>query len=150
LKKTVDEVKGKGATNIIVLSHLGLEPNEAHSQIISDKNIAQEVPGIDLIIGGHTHTPTHEEVVVNGTRIVHAGIESHADVKTDPLYLGELSLKFDRQSRRLTGIDHKLIPVDRENPLDKDVEKIQNHYLEEEKKALEEKLGKSLENLSMK
>jgi len=144
LKKAVEEVRAKGATNIIVLSHLGLEPNEAHSQIISDKNIAKEVPGIDLIIGGHTHIPTHEEVVVNGTRIVHAGIDSHADVKTDPLYLGELSLKFDRQTGRLTGIDHKLIPVDRKNPLDKDVEKIQNHYLEEEKKTLEKKLGKSL------
>ena len=143
VKKSVEEVRAKGVKNVIVLSHLGLEPNEAHPNIISDKLIAKEIPGIDLIIGGHTHTPTPEEVVVNGTRIVQAGIDSHSDVKTDNLYLGELSLKFDKSSQKLTSIKHRLIPVDRESPLDKDVREINDRYLQEVENTLSEKLGKA-------
>lgn len=144
VRKSIEEVKAKGAKNIIVLSHLGLEPNKVHPNIISDKDLARQVPGIDLIIGGHTHTPTFEEVVVNGTRIVHAGLDSHADVHTDNLYLGDLSLKFDRSSGKLTSISHKLIPVDRKMELDKEVKEISDKYIEEDNKALSEKLGKSL------
>jgi 2',3'-cyclic-nucleotide 2'-phosphodiesterase (5'-nucleotidase family) len=62
VKKSVEEVKGKGIKNIILVSHLGLEPNETHKKITSDKDIARQVPGIDLIIGGHTHTPTKEKL----------------------------------------------------------------------------------------
>ncbi|MEQ8173085.1 MAG: 5'-nucleotidase C-terminal domain-containing protein [Candidatus Eremiobacterota bacterium] len=141
VKKSVEEVKGKGIKNIILLSHLGLEPNEAHKDIISDKDIAREVPGIDLIIGGHTHTPTKEKVEVNGTRIVHAGIGAHTDVNTDDLYLGDLSLTFDRGTGKIVSIEHKLIPVDRKSPIDEDVKTIKDKYVMEENTILSEKLG---------
>jgi 2',3'-cyclic-nucleotide 2'-phosphodiesterase (5'-nucleotidase family) len=141
VKKSVEEVKAKGVKNIIVLSHLGLEPNEAHKKITSDKDIASQVPGIDLIIGGHTHTPTKEKVEVKGTRIVHAGIGAHTDVNTDDLYLGDLSLKFDRQTGKIISIDHKLISIDRKAPLDEDVKTIRDKYLMEENTLLSEKLG---------
>jgi 5'-nucleotidase / UDP-sugar diphosphatase len=49
---------------LIVLSHLGLKP---------DLELAQAVPGIDLIVGGHSHTLLQEPVVVGGTIIVQAG-----------------------------------------------------------------------------
>jgi len=141
VKKSVEEVKGKGIKNIILLSHLGLEPNETHKNITSDKDIAREVPGIDLIIGGHTHTPTKEKVEVNGTRIVHAGIGAHTDVNTDDLYLGDLSLKFDRSTGKIVSIEHKLIPVDRKAPMDEDVKMIKDKYVMEENTLLSEKLG---------
>lgn len=47
LNDAVDKVKEAGATKIIALTHTGLE---------KDKQIAAEVDGIDLIIGGHSHT----------------------------------------------------------------------------------------------
>jgi len=141
VKKSVEEVKGKGIKNIILVSHLGLEPNETHKKITSDKDIARQVPGIDLIIGGHTHTPTKEKVEVNGTRIVHAGIGAHTDVNTDDLYLGDLSLTFDRGTGKIVSIEHKLIPVDRKAPIDEDVTSIKDKYLMEENAILSEKLG---------
>jgi len=141
VKKSVEEVKAKGIKNIILVSHLGLEPNETHKKITSDKDIARQVPGIDLIIGGHTHTPTKEKVEVNGTRIVHAGIGAHTDVNTDDLYLGDLALTFDRVTGKIVSIEHKLIPVDRKASIDEDVKAIKDKYLIEENTILSEKLG---------
>ncbi|MEE2752262.1 MAG: bifunctional UDP-sugar hydrolase/5'-nucleotidase [Myxococcota bacterium] len=49
---------------IVVLSHIGLE---------ADRRLAEEVSGIDLIVGGHSHTYLPEPEQVNGTWIVQAG-----------------------------------------------------------------------------
>jgi 5'-nucleotidase len=38
---------------VVVLSHLGFDRG---GQAIDDRNLAQLVPGLDVIIGGHTHT----------------------------------------------------------------------------------------------
>lgn len=144
VKKSIDEAKAQGADNIIVVSHLGLEAApDYHQDTMSDKDLAAQVPGIDLIIGGHSHTPTFEKVVVNGARIVQAGIASHSDVKTDDLYLGEIQLAIDRTTRKITSIEHRLLPVDRKAPLDSDVENIADHYSRKEAAALGEKLGVS-------
>jgi 2',3'-cyclic-nucleotide 2'-phosphodiesterase (5'-nucleotidase family) len=80
-------------------------------------------------------------LVVNGTTIVQAGIDSHKDVKTDNLYLGELSIVINRKTGDITSINHKLIPVDRTAPLEGDVKNIKEKYLMEENTILNEKLG---------
>jgi len=49
---------------VVVLSHIGLE---------ADRRLAEEVSGIDLIVGGHSHTYLPEPEKVNGTWIVQAG-----------------------------------------------------------------------------
>jgi 5'-nucleotidase len=49
----VQELQGKGCHLIVCLSHLGYKYNEDK---VSDQKLAQAVEGIDLIIGGHTHT----------------------------------------------------------------------------------------------
>lgn len=52
-KEQVADLKKQGAELIICLSHLGYEAaNDAPSDLI----LATQVSGIDLIIGGHTHT----------------------------------------------------------------------------------------------
>lgn len=48
---------------LIALTHLG---------IAADREIAEKVPGIDLVLGGHTHTIV-DETSGGGTRIVHSG-----------------------------------------------------------------------------
>jgi len=141
VRKSVEEVKAKGVKNIIVLSHLGLEPTEDKADIISDKELAAKVPDIDLIIGGHTHTPTYKEVVVNGTRIVHAGPDDHGDANKCPLYVGDLSLTFDRSTGKIASINHKLIPVDREKKLPEDINSIHTGYVRETERILDEHLG---------
>lgn len=47
LKKVVPELEGQGVNKIILLSHVGYE---------RDKQIAAAVEGIDVIVGGHSHT----------------------------------------------------------------------------------------------
>ncbi|WP_442602881.1 bifunctional metallophosphatase/5'-nucleotidase [Paenibacillus sp. KN14-4R] len=59
-KKIVPELKKK-ADHVVVVSHVGVD---------IDEQIAKNVPGIDLIVGGHTHTPLKEPKLVNGTYIV--------------------------------------------------------------------------------
>jgi 2',3'-cyclic-nucleotide 2'-phosphodiesterase (5'-nucleotidase family) len=49
---------------LVALSHLGLR---------ADRELAQRVPQLDLILGGHSHDTLPEPEVVNGVPIVHAG-----------------------------------------------------------------------------
>ena len=49
---------------LVALSHLGLR---------ADRVLAQRVPQIDVILGGHSHDTLPEPEVVNGVPIVHAG-----------------------------------------------------------------------------
>jgi 5'-nucleotidase len=54
-KEQVSYLKKKRCDLIICLSHLGYEyPND--SEKISDLKLAEKTEGIDIIIGGHTHT----------------------------------------------------------------------------------------------
>ncbi len=59
---------------IICLSHLGYEYN---SEKVSDRVLANEVPYIDIILGGHTHTFLDKSVTIknseNKTMICQAG-----------------------------------------------------------------------------
>ena len=52
-RKMVDLLREEGCHFIICLSHLGYR---YRGDRVSDSAIAQEVSGIDLILGGHTHT----------------------------------------------------------------------------------------------
>jgi 5'-nucleotidase len=53
-----------GDAVLILLSHLGLR---------MDRKIAQAVPRLDLILGGHSHDTLHEPEYVGPVPIVHAG-----------------------------------------------------------------------------
>ena len=59
----VSLLKGKKCDLIICLSHLGFS---FKSQKIDDKKLAAQVEGIDLIIGGHTHTFLDHPVEILG------------------------------------------------------------------------------------
>ena len=92
LKSVVPEIESQGVNKIIALTHVGLE---------MDKQIAAAVSGIDVIVGGHSHTllansedsaaGPYPEWVENpdGIRvpIVQAGSYSK--------YLGEISVNFN-------------------------------------------------------
>jgi len=57
------------ADMVICLSHSGLR--EAKS-ISEDELLAQKVSGIDVIVGGHSHTRQEKPLVVNSTLILQA------------------------------------------------------------------------------
>jgi len=80
-QKMVDILKNKENCELIIcLSHLGITAEFEGD--ITDKNIAENVPGIDIIIGGHSHLLLEEPVIVNNTRIL--------QVRKHGIYVGKL------------------------------------------------------------
>lgn len=93
---------------VIALSHGGVEKGKDGSYTDGeDVRLAKEVPGIDVVIGGHSHTELREAIIVNGrTPVVQTGKESNN--------LGELVIALDGDklavaSYRLHAIDDTLI-----------------------------------------
>ena len=64
LPALIERVRKEGAGPVIVLSHLGLD---------EDREMAAKVAGIDLVVGGHSHTEVKTTVTVGTTLIVQAG-----------------------------------------------------------------------------
>jgi sulfur-oxidizing protein SoxB len=68
LQKLVDDVRGKGARVVVLLSHNGMDV---------DLKLASRVGGIDAILGGHTHDGVPQpSIVANGrgkTLVTNAG-----------------------------------------------------------------------------
>jgi 5'-nucleotidase / UDP-sugar diphosphatase len=88
VKKYLQELKGR-ADIIVVLSHCGFQ---------ADKELAARVPGIDVIVGGHSHTKILQPEVVGQTIIVQAWEHAKA--------LGILNLKI--KDGKVVGFDGTL------------------------------------------
>lgn len=84
--------KEKKVDAVVVLSHDGFSV---------DQELAKKVHGIDFILSGHTHDPSPEPIVVNGTKICISG--SHGK------YVGRLDL--DIKDKKVVDFNFKLIPV---------------------------------------
>ena len=89
---------------IIALSHGGMEKGkDGRFTDGEDVRIAVAVPGIDVVIGAHSHTALYAPVMVNGrTPVVQTGKYGEN--------LGELVISLD--GGKLTVDSYKLIPVD--------------------------------------
>ncbi|MFC0213359.1 bifunctional metallophosphatase/5'-nucleotidase [Paenibacillus chartarius] len=83
-KTMVPELK-KTHDHVIVVSHVGIE---------TDREIAKNVPGIDLIVGGHSHTPVKTPELVNGTYIVQDWEYGKSLGRADLYYLGNELVNF--------------------------------------------------------
>ena len=71
VKETVAEIKTNEDVDMIVcVSHSGTWEDESKSE---DELLAKNVPDLDLIISGHTHTTLEEPIVHGNTYIVSAG-----------------------------------------------------------------------------
>ncbi|WP_338130837.1 bifunctional metallophosphatase/5'-nucleotidase [Lysinibacillus fusiformis] len=61
-KKAVKAFEDKGVNKIIALTHIGFDDNPAYD---NDQILAKSVEGIDVIVGGHSHTQLDKPVVVD-------------------------------------------------------------------------------------
>jgi 5'-nucleotidase/UDP-sugar diphosphatase len=89
---------------VIALSHGGLEkaPDGSYHDG-EDVRLAKDIPGIDVVISGHSHTELQEAIIVNGrTPVVQTGRESRN--------LGELVITLDGD--KLTVDSYRLYPID--------------------------------------
>jgi 5'-nucleotidase len=89
---------------IIALSHGGMVQGEDGRYIDGeDVRLPKAVPGIDVVIGSHSHTELHEPVIVNGrTPVVQTGKYCEN--------LGELVITLDGD--KLTVESYQLHPID--------------------------------------
>lgn len=72
-----------GVDAVVLLSHLGYFGHEGEP---GDPELAEAVPGIDVIVGGHTHTFLDKPHVVGKTHIVQVG--------SSGTHLGQVDLVF--------------------------------------------------------
>jgi 5'-nucleotidase / UDP-sugar diphosphatase len=89
---------------VICLSHGGLQAGkDGRFTEGEDVDLAKAVPGIDVVISGHSHTEVHEAIIVNGrTPVVQTGKYGEN--------LGELVMTLD--GSKLTVESYRLIPID--------------------------------------
>ena len=92
LNSIVPEIESQGANKIIALTHVGLN---------RDLEIAAQVPGIDVVVGGHSHTylsasdpkraGAYPTWVTNSEGTLVPVVQAYAYSK----YVGELTVDFD-------------------------------------------------------
>ncbi len=90
--KNVAAARAEGADLVVLLSHNGFDV---------DRAMAARVPGIDIILAGHTHDALPEPVIVGQTLVIASG--SHGKFIT--------RLDLDVRDGALKSYRHRLIPV---------------------------------------
>ena len=92
MAEVVQEVRDAGADLVVVLSHNGFDV---------DRKMAGNVPGIDVILTGHTHDALPEPVMVGQTLLIASGSNGKFISRVD----------LDVQNGQMMGFRHKLIPI---------------------------------------
>ena len=117
----------------VLLTHIGFE---------EDKILAESLDpslGVDIIIGGHSHTYLEEPETVNGILIAQAG--------TGTDQIGRFDLEIDTDTNTVHRFGWKSIPISEENcPRDPALEEILHHY----QHAAEEKYSRVITRLRRK
>jgi 5'-nucleotidase/UDP-sugar diphosphatase len=115
-RQAVDEMKEQGADVIVAISHSGVD---------EDRELAKEVPGIDIIVGGHCHTALFEPVLQGTTIIVQAGSLG--------VYLGQLELAYNCNTGEVRVRNEEddqpfLIPIDSSFDCDPQIDALVQQY----------------------
>ena len=92
IAEVVEEVRGLGAEVVVLLSHNGFD---------TDRQFARDIPGIDVILTGHTHDALPDAVQVGNTFLIASG--SHGK------FVSRIDL--DVRDGALQGLTHRLIPI---------------------------------------
>ncbi len=115
----------------VLLTHIGFD---------ADKALAAELNpnwGIDLIIGGHTHTLLEEPEIVNGIPIVQAA--------SGTAQIGRFDIMIDTDNNCIDSYTWQLVPINNKTcPKDKELEKIIRKY----KKHTDKKYGRVVTRLA--
>ena len=97
----IEQVHQAGATVVVLLSHLG---------IVDDLQLTQHIRGIDLIIGGHSHSTIYGGLVQTGVLLAQAGDYGR--------FLGRVDLVIDDQTGQVTDKQATLLPLEADAPPD--------------------------------
>ena len=122
LQRRIDELRGKGAQAVVLLSH-----NGSHV----DLKLAARLRGLDAILGGHTHDPMPRPVRIGKTLVTNAGSNGKFLAVLD-LQVGADGVKDYRY--RLLPVFSRLLEEDRDMAA----------YIAEARKPFEAKLHEKL------
>lgn len=115
VKGLAQYLRGVGCDLVIALTHQGYG---------RDLELAREVPELDLIVGGHTHTKLDEPARVGDVLVTQTNGWGR--------YLGVLRMTFDRDGPgerfRLTGYENEYQPMSPELPEDDGLKAFINDY----------------------
>ncbi|HPL57679.1 MAG TPA: bifunctional UDP-sugar hydrolase/5'-nucleotidase [Flexilinea sp.] len=118
-KEIVNEIKkNENVDLIIALSHSGTNSDPKSSE---DEILAKEVPEIDVIISGHSHTYMDNPILIGDTAVVSAGEYGR--------FVGNLKLS-KKENNRWKVDQFTPIPVDESIEPDPDLQKTIDHYRE--------------------
>ena len=110
-----DNYRTKATDITILLTHIGIEADRELASLLDPHW------GVDLIIGGHSHTFMDEMEVVNGVPIVQAG--TGADV------IGRFDLTYNTWHDKLTNVEWKCVPINDETaPTDEVMKQMLDRY----------------------
>ena len=115
-RQMIDALEKQDADIIVVLSHSGVD---------EDRELAQKVPGIDIIVGGHCHTALFEPIREGTTTIVQAGSLG--------MYLGQLELAYNSNTGAVRMCNNEnghpfLIPIDSSFACDPEIDALVGEY----------------------
>jgi 5'-nucleotidase/UDP-sugar diphosphatase len=115
-RQAVDELKEQGANVIVGITHSGVD---------EDRELAREVPGIDVIVGGHSETALYKPILQGATIIVQAGSLGK--------YLGQLELAYNSNTGKVRVRNEEndrpfLIPIDDSFACDPEIDALIQEY----------------------
>ena len=136
-KTQIADLKDQGAQYVVALSHCGFENGGAPL----DPAIAAGAPGINLIIGGHSHTVLKTAVMVGKTMITQTG--------TAGAYVGKEVIDFTMYQGKVTGqsVSYELVPTVTSVPEDPAIKAIVDGYNNQLTAKLSVVIGKALVTL---
>jgi 5'-nucleotidase / UDP-sugar diphosphatase len=87
-QQQVDQLRSEGADVIVLLSHSGVK---------EDRELAEKINNIDIILGGHDHYQTNTPEIISNTILLHSSYYLR--------FLGMLELEFDENTRSVKLIN---------------------------------------------
>lgn len=102
IQKTIDEYKKQGINKVILLSHCGLS---------KDKELAKNIDGIDIIIGGHTHNLIKD--IKEGENLIYSKSGEPVIITQagkDGEFFGNLKVTFDDEKGVIIKAQNNITP----------------------------------------
>lgn len=133
VNKICDSYKTTDVDLTVLLTHIGFENDCALASHLNAES------GVDLIIGGHSHTILSAPAKVNGILITQAGVGT--------AQIGRFDLIIDKETNAIDSYQWQLIPIRKETcPKDMVLEAVITRY----KNQIDEKYGRILTRFSRK
>ena len=122
-----DTFRGVDVDFTVLLTHIGFEEDKKLAELLDPEW------GVDMILGGHSHTVLEEPAIVNNILIAQAGIGTNQ--------VGRFDLVIDMDLNTYASYKWELVPITPENcPADSVLEEILTSY----KQTTDDKFGRIL------